>query len=1055
MHASALLERLLVRLSEKPWDAIMAACPDCRWITLKPHGPDHPDYRHVLIKPTTTGFRVVWAGSANLMHLRVHVTEGGRRRERQPMDESKREALKQRVSEAWAQERDKYAQAAAKLLGYDAETLQQTDADELVGHLLRAVRVERARREPEKPKREPKQSATDEETPSEKSQQDEEKRKLAQAERIREAADNIAKRALEELGLTIGVDIKDVPEDLGQRLRNLNEEQLEALGLLTNELRRHKARYERVMRETAPMATSASILTGQPVDDEEIESAVAQAWQRARNAAELETAARRNIAFWNAFDNAGRGVHARYNKGAAESLANLTLRHAGAAVHPALVQLLGVEGAAHATAIYLAQRAQDIESLTRDIEQTHAEAALRVPAETLRRAEEEAERTRQLIEDLRSRDALSSAYAGRLAARNTLYRQAVLGQAAGSLAFTAALADALRRGTYNDDVVVQGVADSSRLNAIARRMGLKEGDYSISRTQDGQTRLVIKRDAVAQLMRRATMEFKEDEEAKRIKRHELTLGEDWRPDGMDPTVKLGEEQRAAIEFAMQRKRVVWDLKAGIGKSLSSIALGKHLLDTGQVDAVIMMVPSNLRDTMLHEHRKFFGNRIRVGVAGDLAPENRALTDAHATGAEERQRLIREGDAQFIIVGHATIRNDVDAIIDRIRKHDGRVLLVLDEAHQAFSPGTGEASQIMQAMHKISEATNDNTYMVAMTGTPIRSRVSNVHQMVSWVEPRMIPESSFQLAFDGIGLGASAVHHIKEENLNRAIDPIVISEHYQLNVQRRDFEHSVPLSTHQLEELRRITAAEDTIPAAERDYKRLQAIEDGDPERNALIQRLRQVVESEHQRDDLRELRDAGHHPVGIVFANYLSGVRTIQQAFKPGEVLTYTGEDNGARRQQVRAAVNERAIVTGGRVIFDGGEGVAVRVNPSGSVRVRLDDGREVTVRPEQNPRSGVKLIAATSAGSTGLNLQGANYIVHYGLPFTKAELDQRNARAFRKGQRFSVHTHTIVAEVPKEHLQQRQLEQQSRAMEALKPAGRHLMDDSGILLRHSGAQPT
>jgi len=514
MHASALLERLLIRLSEKPWDAIMAACPDCRWITLKPHGPDHPDYRHVLIKPTTTGFRVVWAGSANLMHLRVHVTEGGSRRVREPMDESKREALKQRVSESWAQERDKYAQSAAKLLGYDAETLQQTDADELVGHLLRAVRVERTRRQPEKPQREPKPPKADAETAREKSPQDEEKRKLAQAERIREASDNIAKRALEELGLAIGVDIKDVPEDLGQRLRNLDEEQIEALGLLTNELRRHKARYERVMRETAPTATSASILTGQPVDDEEIESAVAQAWQRARNAAELEVAARRNIAFWNAFDNAGRGVHARYNKGAAESLANLTLRHTGTAVHPALVQLLGVEGAAHATAIYLAQRAQDIESLTRDIEQTHADAAMRVPAETLRRAEEEAERTRQLIEDLRSRDALSAAYAGRLAARNTLHRQAVLGQAAGSLAFTAALADALRRGTYNDDVVVQGVADSSRLNAIARRMGLKEGDYSISRTQDGQTRLVIKRDAVSQLMKRATMEFKEEKEKK-------------------------------------------------------------------------------------------------------------------------------------------------------------------------------------------------------------------------------------------------------------------------------------------------------------------------------------------------------------------------------------------------------------------------------------------------------------------------------------------------------------------------------------------------------------
>jgi hypothetical protein len=1054
MHVRTQLDALLIRLSEKPWDSIMAECPDCRWITLKPHGPDHPDYRHVLIKPTTTGFRVVWAGSANLMHLRIHPTAGGgSRRPRVPIDESKREEQRRRVTESWAQARDQYVRHAVKLLGYDPQTLQQTDADELVGHLIRAVRVVRTPSPSKSDKSKQPQTETETgDTDEAKPKQPSEESKRAQSEQIREASDNIAKRALEELGLSIGVDIQDVPEDLGKRLRQLDEEQIEALGLLTEELRRHKARYERVMRETAPTAVSSGLLTGAPVEEEELQEAIAQAWQQARNAAELEAAARRNIAFWNAFDSAGRGVQARYLKGAAEALASLTLKHTGAAVHPAWVQLLGVEGAAQAAAIYLASKVPDIESLTRAIDKTHAEAAMRVPAEVLKRADEETERTRQLIDELRARDALSSAYAGRLATRNTLYRQAVLGQAGGSLAFTAALGDALRRGTYNEDVVVQGVAEPSRLNAIARRMGLKDDEYTIARTHDGQTRLVIKRDAIARVMERSTMEFKADESARRIKRHELTLGEDWRPQGLDPRVTLSEEQRAAIEFALARKRVVWDLKAGIGKSLSAIALGKHLLDTGQVDAVIMMVPSNLRDTMLLEHRKFFGNGIRVAVAGEVAPENRTLVDSQGLGAEGRQRLLREGDEPFLIVGHATIRNDVDAIIDRIRRHNGRVLLVLDEAHQAFTPGQGESSQIMQAMQKISEATNENTYMVAMTGTPIRARVSNAHQIISWVEPTMIPESSFQLAFDGIGLGASAVHQIKEENLNRAIDPIVISEHYQLDVPRRDFQHSAPLSTHQLNELRRIAAAEDTIPAAEREWQRLQAIEDLDPEQNALIQRLRQVVEMEHQREDLQPLRDAGHHPIGIVFSNFMWGVHTIQQAFKPGEVLTYTGEDNGARRNQVRAAVNERAIVPGGRVLFDGGEGVAVRILAGGKVRVRLDDGREITVRPEQNPRSGVKLIVATSAGSTGLNLQGANYIVHYGLPFTEAELKQRNARAFRKGQRFAVHTHTITAEVPKEYLQSYQLAQQRRAMEALKPAGRAwLMDDSGTMLRHTG----
>lgn len=49
-----------------------------------------------------------------------------------------------------------------------------------------------------------------------------------------------------------------------------------------------------------------------------------------------------------------------------------------------------------------------------------------------------------------------------------------------------------------------------------------------------------------------------------------------------------------------------------------------------------------------------------------------------------------------------------------------------------------------------------------------------------------------------------------------------------------------------------------------------------------------------------------------------------------------------------------------------------------------------------------VKFFVSTSAGSTGLNLQVANYMIHFDMPFTATEIEQRNGRIDRTGNEFS-----------------------------------------------------
>lgn len=51
-----------------------------------------------------------------------------------------------------------------------------------------------------------------------------------------------------------------------------------------------------------------------------------------------------------------------------------------------------------------------------------------------------------------------------------------------------------------------------------------------------------------------------------------------------------------------------------------------------------------------------------------------------------------------------------------------------------------------------------------------------------------------------------------------------------------------------------------------------------------------------------------------------------------------------------------------------------------------------------------------TSAGTLGLNLQAAERVIHYGVPWNWARFEQRGARAHRKGQTKEVEEIVILA---------------------------------------------
>ena len=70
-----------------------AANPDERWVTLKPHGPDHPDYLHVKIRQHPDGTASIVTGPGELRGLRLSKLGAGRKERKQAAKDARKERL--------------------------------------------------------------------------------------------------------------------------------------------------------------------------------------------------------------------------------------------------------------------------------------------------------------------------------------------------------------------------------------------------------------------------------------------------------------------------------------------------------------------------------------------------------------------------------------------------------------------------------------------------------------------------------------------------------------------------------------------------------------------------------------------------------------------------------------------------------------------------------------------------------------------------------------------------------------------------------------------------
>ena len=388
---------------------------------------------------------------------------------------------------------------------------------------------------------------------------------------------------------------------------------------------------------------------------------------------------------------------------------------------------------------------------------------------------------------------------------------------------------------------------------------------------------------------------------------------------------------------------------GLGKTIQMLALLLREQERGETVRALVVCPASLQLNWRQEARKF-------------APSLRA--EALLGGAGERAELIAAADApNILITSYDQLRRDVQCYEGQEFTH-----VLLDEAQNIKNA----ASQAARAVKTIRAK-----HRFAMTGTPIENRLSELWSIFDFLMPGyLLTYKKFKDRFE-----APVVRDADErarENLHLMVAPFILRR------MKKDVLDDLPekvetvMESDMTAEQRRVYAAH----AAQLMRASEGGLLDGKGKIEMLagLTRLRQLccdprlcledyAGGSGKLDQLSEVvhdaAAAGHHM--LIFSQFTTMLELIRERLESEGVslLMLTGDTDKEERMQMVAQFNEGAADA---------------------------------------------FLISLKAGGTGLNLTGADVVIHYDPWWNMAAQNQATDRAYRIGQTKGVQVIRMIA---------------------------------------------
>lgn len=403
---------------------------------------------------------------------------------------------------------------------------------------------------------------------------------------------------------------------------------------------------------------------------------------------------------------------------------------------------------------------------------------------------------------------------------------------------------------------------------------------------------------------------------------------------------------------------------GLGKTISAGLVMSELISRGRISKILIICPKILREQWQEELKFKFDIPSEIVTGRQLISANKKLFD----------------EVGAIITTYNTARLYLDFV-----KQDSYDMLILDEAHKLRNLyGTDRSPQVAQRFHKaLSERMFK--YVLMLTATPIQNRLWDLYSLVELLTVARGHQNPFgnegMFARRFIGDGRTNARKLRPEAQDE-FRSIIYS--YMSRVRREDAKLHFPERKVQLHE----------VKPSEKELELLGVISEPIQELNffaqivilqALIsspEALVKVLEGMAEKGTAprQMFEDVKEIAKDITLTTKLNGLNTLIKGLREEKPDTW------------RVVVFTRWRETQTTIqAFLEDQGISC-----GLINGDSNSKNQDTISKFKKDIPEVNVIVSTEAGSEGVNLQSANVLVNYDLPWNPMIVEQRIGRIQR-----------------------------------------------------------
>ena len=411
-------------------------------------------------------------------------------------------------------------------------------------------------------------------------------------------------------------------------------------------------------------------------------------------------------------------------------------------------------------------------------------------------------------------------------------------------------------------------------------------------------------------------------------------------------------QEEGIRFAARAGRCILADEMGLGKTIQAIGTAALLLREGLVGSILVICPTSLKYQWKREIRSFVGEDATV-----------------VEGNHFIRKSLYGSASHFKIVSYNAVNNDV-----KIMGGLHFDMVIMDEVQRLKNWDT----QIARSARRIS-----SDYAVILSGTPLENKLEELYSIVQLVDQfHLGPYYLFRHDHIVTSPTGKVTGYKGLNEIGKQLAPILLRRRKaDVALQlpgRMDKNLFVPMTEEQAG-----IHAEYADMVARIVHKWMTTHYLSETDRRRLLTALsmmRMVCDSTYIIDQKSRYDTKVEETMNILDSIFSSG---------NDKVVIFSSWERMTRL--IAMELDKRSIAYS---------------NLNGSVpsAKRRDLMDRFTDDPE------VKVFLSTDAGSTGLNLQVASYVINLDLPWNPAVLEQRIGRIYRIGQKNNIQVINLVA---------------------------------------------